>query len=112
MASPPHRRSLKRVTPPIIRHLFNGSQYIEDIRNGVLLPSYVRNVHLPKPEKVNEPWCTHSQYIRYVDNKGKWCVEVHQYLRPDNTIGGSGRQDPKRLRLRGQIYISDQRRKL
>jgi hypothetical protein len=44
--------------------------------------------------------------IRYYDSHGQWLVEVHQYLRPDNTIGASGKAEPKRLRLGRDIYIA------
>ena len=56
------------------------------------------------PENKGEPWCTHSQLIRFVDENGQWLYEGHQYLRPDGKIGGSGLLDPKRVRLDGVIY--------
>ena len=110
MSSPPPR-TVKNVSLTIIRRLFNNSQYLDDIKNGALVPSYVRNSHLSKPETKKEPWCTHSQLIRYLDSGGRWYVEVHQYLRPDNTIGGSGLPDPKRLRLGNRIYIARKKRR-
>ncbi len=64
----------------------------------------IRNKVLRHPEMKGEPPGTRSQLIRYLDQKGSWVVEVHQYLRPDGTLGASGRPDPKRLRLGGIIY--------
>ena len=69
-----------------------------------LTKRYLRNDHLQHPEKKGEPWCTHSQMIRFLDAKGQWLYEVHQYLRPGGKIGGSGQPDPKRVRLDGVIY--------
>jgi hypothetical protein len=89
------------VPPPILRDKFNNSN----------LPSmpglkkcFLRNDHLKEPEKKGEPWCTHAQMIRFIDGNNQWWYEGHQYLRPDGTIGASGRLDPKRIRLDGVIY--------
>ena len=65
----------------------------------------MRNDHLKNPAEREEPTCTRSQAIRYFDADGRWIVEVHRYLRPDGTLGGSGRADPKRLRLSNRILI-------
>lgn len=88
-----------------IRRLFNESVYPSLINDAKLIPQLLRNDHLKQPEKVNEPWCTHSQMIRYLDHNSKWVVEVFQYLRPDNTIGASGKPDPKRIQINDTIYI-------
>lgn len=106
--SPPYSEDIERVTPATIREIFNKSQYPRWIDNGTLTPNYIRNNHLSQPELVNEPVCTHSQVIRYCDSNGNWLVEVHQYFHSgDNTIGGSGRPDPKRLRIGYRILIAD-----
>ena len=75
------------------------------IARGLLKPQVVRNKHLKDPRKKREPWCTRSQIIRYRDKGGQWKVLVHQYMRPDQTIGGRGRPDPKRLRVGNQVYV-------
>ena len=108
MTPPPPEENIERVSVNSIRSIFNKSQYPRQIENGTLTPEYVRNVHMAHPEKVGEPWCTHSQFIRYCDGKGKWLVELHQYFRSkDNTLGGSGQPDPKRLRVATKIYVAD-----
>lgn len=76
------------------------------ITRGGLKKEYLRNSHLKHPEKVGEPQCTRAQMIRYTDSQGRWVVEVFQYLRPDKTIGGSGKPDPKRLRHDQKIFIA------
>lgn len=75
--------------------------------NGQLVPKYLRNNHLKEPKIKGEPFCTRSQTIRYLDAAGQWAVVVHQYLRPDNTIGGSERPDPKRLRIGNTVFIAE-----
>jgi len=99
--------NVQYLTPQTIRQMFNESQYPTMIANGVLTPTFLRNAHLKEPQKAGEPLCTHGQLIRYRDQTGQWVVEVFQYLRPDNTIGGSGRPDPKRLRIGNTVFIVD-----
>ena len=101
---PPDDR-VKRVPVDTIRSLFNGSQYPDLIRTGNLIPQELRNSILQKPRLKGEPPGTRSQVIRYLDGKGQWVVEVHQYLRPNGTLGGSGKPDPKRLRIGDTVYI-------
>ena len=110
MLSPLNKEQVERVPLKIIRDIFNKSQYPKWIKNGHLVPNYIRNKHLPNPELVHEPWCTYSQLVRYCDTKGQWLVEVHQYFRSkDKSIGGHGKPDPKRLRIGDKIFIADKR---
>jgi len=88
-----------------IRKLFNESQLPDMIDKGQLSVIYLRNKHLTDPSAVGEPWCTHAQMIRYLDQNGSWLVEVFQYLRADGSIGASGKADPKRIRLHNKVYI-------
>jgi hypothetical protein len=87
--------------------MFNESQYPSMIADGLLIPKFLRDAHLKEPQKRKEPWCTRSQMIRYSDKSGQWVVEIHQYLRPDKTIGGKGRPDPKRLRIGNTVFVSN-----
>lgn len=86
--------------------MFNESQYPEMIAHGQLVPKYpyLRDDHLKEPEKRGEPQCTHGQMIRYLDNNGRWLVEVFQYRRPNKTLGASGVPDPKRLRVGDTVF--------
>ena len=54
----------------------------------------------------SEPLGTLSQVIEYYDAAGQMQVMVHQYLRPDGSIGASGRPDPKWLRHEGEILYA------
>ena len=102
-------QQVKRVAPIIIRQKFDNSQYPAMIEKGELVPKYLRDKRLQNPSERRhpEPEGTRSQYVRYSDAKGRWCVEVHQYLRPDGTLGATGQRDPKRLRIGNIIYIAD-----
>ena len=86
--------------------MFNESQYPDMIACGQLVPEYLRDYQLKAPEKRKypEPYGTRSQTIRYYDSNGQWVVEIHQYLRPDKTLGASGKQDPKRLRFGNTVF--------
>ena len=108
MISPHSIDPVERVSPASIRDIFNKSQYPRQIENGVLVPKYLHNKHISKPELIGEPWCTYSQLIRYCDSNGRWMVEVHQYFRSeDNSLGGQGKPDPKRLRVGTKVLIAD-----
>ncbi len=105
---PPRRTKTEYVVQAIIRQKFNESQYPEMIAKGELVPMYLHDKQLKDPSirRFPEPDGTRSQMIRYVDKDGKWLVEVHQYLRPDGTLGASGKSDPKRLKINDKIYIA------
>jgi hypothetical protein len=45
--------------------------------------------------------------VRYVDASGTCIAVVHQYLKPDGTLGGWGRPDPKFLLHDSIAYIAD-----
>lgn len=51
----------------------------------------------------SEPEGTLSQIVAYEDSSNR-IVLVHRYLRPDGTIGASGRPDPKELFEDGILY--------
>lgn len=97
MQLPPRRL----VDADTLRRLFNGGRYWEEARAGRLSQAvkWERTPHL-----ANEPPGTRSQVVAYYDAEGRRVAIVHQYLRPDGTLGGSGRPDPKEL-LEGDILF-------
>jgi len=105
--SPPLSDEVKYISQESIRRMFNESQYPVMITDGLLMPKFLRNAHLEKPAERKEPYCTRSQTIRYSDNADHWVVEIHQYFRPDKTIGASGKPDPKRLRIGNTVFAVD-----
>ena len=110
MKKPPQADNVKHLSSDSIRRKFNESQVPRMIANGKLRPHYLRDKQLEDPEnrKHPEPPGTRSQTIRYSDSNGQWVVVVHQYLRPDGTLGASGKPDPKRLRIRNTVFIARQ----
>lgn len=96
---------VKRVPPETIRTIFNKSQYTRLIFEGHLVPHMLSDKLLQNPHLKGEPPGTRSQVIRYADLAGQWVVTIHQYLRPDGSLGASGKPDPKRLRIAGTVFV-------
>ena len=63
-----------------------------------LTAKLLRDKEIANPQEWQGPPGTRSQIIRYFKGR-QWVLEVHQYLRPDGTLGASGLPDPKRLRM-------------
>lgn len=98
---PPNSDSIEWVSKPIIRQIFNEYKFAEKAAHGEFRTEIKRNSHLNSPP-ASEPYCTNSQIIMYF-NEDEVVAIVHQYLRPDGTLGGSGKPDPKRLILGDRI---------
>lgn len=94
------------VSPAKIRHLFNS--HILPKKNQGLLSEQVKRSKHPAPPGANEPYCTRSQMVIYLDEKNQKVAWVHRYLRENGDIGGSGKPDPKRIILKGVAYIAKQ----
>jgi hypothetical protein len=103
MPKPP----VKRINVWLLRKMFNEGHYLEQAKQGILTSRLMRDSH-PSPPRANEPICTRSQYIIFIDRNGKKVAAVHQYLRPDGTLGASGLPDPKELYINGVLYIPDE----
>src|SRR5262245_41429524 len=93
------------VSPRELRERFNRGKYVDRVAAGELTVKILRNGH-PSPPRAGLPFCTRSQSIAYLSVKGDEVAMVHQYLKPDGTLGGSGRPDPKRLLENGVLYIA------
>jgi hypothetical protein len=87
-----------------LRRMFNEGRYWERMNSGEFFEVLYREGH-PSPKDSREPPCTRSQIIAYVDARGRQIAVVHQYVRKDGALGGSGRPDPKKLFHRGHIYV-------
>ena len=83
-----------------IRALFNDGKYWTRARNGEFTLKYIYNK--PASAKAEQPRGTKSQIIAYINSNGEQIALVHQYLKPDGTLGGSGKPDPKEL-LQGEV---------
>src|SRR5579862_2768849 len=91
-----------RVSETTMRKVFN-SHILPRINSGELKPELRRENH-PSPPLANEPFSTRSQILAYRDRNGKKLAIIHRYLRPDGTIGLSGKPDPKWLVHNSVIY--------
>jgi len=98
------RRPVVRVSPQELRHLFNEGGFWERAKAGILVEKLDSEGH-PSPRDSGEPPCTRSQIIAYLDSSGHRVAVVHQYLRKDGSLGGSGRPDPKKLSHKGSLYV-------
>ena len=58
----------------------------------------------PSPPRASLPICTRSQILACFQPDGVKVAIVHQYLRPDGSLGASG-PDPKRLLRNGVLFI-------
>jgi hypothetical protein len=90
-----------------LRSIFNACQYEEKLRTGEIFEDLLANPHAT-PRRSGQPHCTHSQLIAYRERStNKKLALVHQYLRPDGRIGGSGKPDPKWLLGDNEILVPD-----
>jgi hypothetical protein len=101
-----HSTRIVRISARELRRMFNQQDLHGSSKRGDLRAILMKEKH-PSPQPASEPYCTRSQMVAYVDSKGVEVARVHQYLRPDGAIGGSGRPDPKRLFYEGVIYLPE-----
>ncbi|MCI0624015.1 MAG: hypothetical protein L0387_20560 [Acidobacteria bacterium] len=99
----------KRIDAWELRRLFNDGKFWERAEAGEFAQKVTRSGH-PAPPLANEPFCTQSQSLTYFDANGNKVAKVPQYLRPDGTIGLSGKPDPKRLLIGDTIYLLIQKK--
>ena len=96
----------QKATSSEMIHLFSEARIEERARSGELTFQITYNEH-PSPPLAGEPICTRSQLLEYYDRQGEKVALIHRYLRPDNTIGLSGKHDPKEVLQNGVRYYSD-----
>jgi hypothetical protein len=61
-----------------------------------------------RAQSKDEPSGTRSVTVSYVNDAGHRIFLVHFYLRPGETIGGSGKPDPKWLLEDGVVYSAQE----
>jgi hypothetical protein len=96
---------IERVTEEELRKLFNDN-YLPKIQAGQIQEKVLRGGgRHPSLPLANEPYCTESQVVSYIDpSSNQEVARAHRYLRPDGTIGASGLPDPKRVFLNDVLY--------
>jgi hypothetical protein len=85
--------------------MFNDGCFLERLKSGKLHAILESEKH-PSPFRSGQPQCTWSQFLILLDENDQEIARVHQYKRPDGSIGASGRPDPKRLIVDGIIYYT------
>jgi len=99
------KSKVRYVSPQELREEFNRSSYQQKVDEGLLQEKIERNTHLKSPENFQGPFCTHSQVVYYLDYQNSTPLAVvHRYLRPDNSLGASGKPDPKRLKVGDEFW--------
>lgn len=98
--------SVKYVSASEIRAIFNDGRFEDLVAYKVLSEKLIREG--PASAQANQPPGTKSQILAYLDSRGKQVALVHRYLRPDGTLGASGRPDPKKVFRDGTLYIFDE----
>jgi hypothetical protein len=86
-----------------MQELFQEHQLLNKIQTKELKPLVERERHA-NPLKSGQVFCTYSQLVSYRDPNDDEVVRAHQYLKPDATIGASGKPDPVRIFIGGVIY--------
>jgi hypothetical protein len=96
--------NLQYVSAEELRKLFNENRYDQLVNPHAVLTEKLIREGKAAPDSGQQPG-TRSQVIAYLDGNGKQVAIVHQYVRPDGTLGGSGRPDPKKLLHNGVLYV-------
>lgn len=93
-----------------IRRAFNIGRFKERVDSGELTQEPREgSIHLKGrlARARREPRCTRSQMVEYFEPSGIKVAIVHQYRRRDGSIGGSGRPDPKWLRVGLEVWTTN-----
>ncbi len=100
MTDPPPIRYVPAIE---LRRLFNALHLTEAVETGTFTIQVKKDRH-PSPPKAQEPVCTRSQAVSYLDAEGNQVAVAHRYLRQDGSIGASGRPDPKWILHEGVVW--------
>jgi hypothetical protein len=87
-----------------LRVKFNDAKITERVASGEVVEK-IRHERHPSRPKANEPFCTRSQIVMYYSLNGHYICHAHRYLRTDNTIGASGKPDPKQFAEGDTLYV-------
>lgn len=92
-----------------LRQRFKSEHYVERAERGELVVVVLAG-HAAPPTAGQAP-DTLSQMVSYREpDCNNELARAHRYLKPDGTLGGSGRPDPK-LVLQGGILYGQRRRR-
>lgn len=83
--------------------LFEETGYQAKVETGELHTKILYN--RPSHPNSKQPEGTRSQRLGYYDRDGNEVAVVHQFVLPDNTLGASGKPDPKRVLVGTTVYM-------
>lgn len=105
MSNPPRAKWPKptRILPAVdLQAYFNRNDLEQRAASGEFIVEIHDEYH-PQTLK-HEPFCTWTRVYRYLSHDREPIALVHQYERPDGTLGGSGRADPKSLVVGDEVW--------
>ena len=83
--------------------LFNETTYSLSAETGEFQTEVVYE-GTPRPSS-GQTHGTRSQRVQWYDSSGNWVATVHQFVKPDGSLGGGGKPDPKRVRIGNVVYV-------
>lgn len=101
----PSHSDVEWVSAGIIREIFNDGEYFQKALAQEFVVYLKDDKVLSNPPE-GEPVGTRSQILYYYTKEGQPVAIVHQYMRPNGTIGASGKPDPKKLFLADRIIAT------
>lgn len=92
--------------PSQIRAEFNRRGLREQADAGALHTVVVDSAlaTIRRCERLGMPLGTLSQLVEYYDGDVSIAL-AHRYLKPDGTLGASGKPDPKRLTVGDEVWV-------
>jgi len=96
-------QTVRWVTEAEIQRAFNKGEFWEQAKSGVLKVGLFHPERHANPVRTGQPYCTRSQMLVYSTQDGTPIALVHQYLRPNGTLGASGKPDPKKLVIDNEL---------
>jgi len=103
LSSPNVPPPLRKVCEWELRDLFNDLQFYERLQAGELRAVPKRPPHPTSSATGQEPG-TVTEVLEYFDSSTRVALVV-QFTKPDGSLGGSGKPDPKRLLVGGEELI-------
>lgn len=98
--------TVRQVSATKLRSLYKKEQLDKRLADGTLFEMMISE---NRPSRAsNQPQGTVSQLVGYYDANTK-VAEVHRFLMPDGTLGGSGKPDPKMVLSNGVRYVLEGR---
>lgn len=85
-----------------MREKFNKWRIFDRLESGELTEDVESNE--PAHPRYRQVPGTKSQMVGIYDRRGFRVALIHQFLKPDGTLGGSGQKDPKAIFENGTKY--------